>query len=224
MCFRYLVLFSVLLSACVTTSDFQETDILRADNTKIIVMRDTETVQVFWNTIATMGVISGLTGGYGGTLISQAAASKRGSEMFAKYNIPDPSIRLEDSIVQHLKTKYGLVKGEELSRPNKIVPSSFKPSANEVFVDSHSYTDILGGLQGKYSIVLNISNRILDGNTGQKIMTYTCGVRAEKDASLRPTKDELLANDAELLKSEVSRLTDLCVEEVAAKLAGELPS
>jgi len=223
MCFRYLVLFSVLLSACVTTSDFQETDTLRADSAKIIVMRDTETVQVFWNTIATMGVISGLTGGYG-TLISQTAASKRGSEIFAKYNIPDPSIRVEDSIVQHLKTKYGLAKGEELSRPNKLVPSSIKPSANEVFVDSHSYTDILGGLQGKYSIVLNVSSRILDGNTGQKIMTYTCGVKAEKDASLRPTKDELLANDAELLKSEVSRLTDLCVEEVAAKLAGELPS
>ena len=223
MCFRYLVLFSVLISACVTTSDFQETDTLRADNTKIIVMRDTETVQVFWNTIATMGVIAGLTAGYG-TLISQTAASKRGSKMFAEYNIPDPSIRVEDSIVQHLKTKYGLAKGEELSRPNKIVPSSFKPSANEVFVDSHSYTDILGGLQGKYSIVLNVSNRILDGNTGQKIMTYTCGVIAEKDASLRPTKDDLLANDAELLKSEISRLTDLCVEEVAVKLAGELPS
>ncbi|MCG8546275.1 MAG: hypothetical protein MJE12_18915 [Alphaproteobacteria bacterium] len=158
--------------------------------------------------------------------LGAVAAHSAGSEMVRENGIEDPAIIVEQRIVRHIHAKFGAKGiGRVLDYTEKDKPSDGEWNAvagpNSVIVDVETrgwnfwyFPATWTRYRVGYSAVL----RLIDGETGQVLSQYTCGISAPDSADAAPTYDEMMADRAALLKKMLAERADQCADQMVSKV------
>lgn len=149
-------------------------------------------------------------------LFGAAAMLKAGNDLVAKDQIADPSIAVGEKIAQDLVDNHG----GKLLPNNRVVASSDSVST---LLKEYTGADLIVDVKttgwmsayfpsdwGKYHVIYNARIRVLDGKTGNLVAQAVCKT-SFPDKDHAPTKDQMLANDGQVLKELMHNAGDSCV-------------
>ncbi len=145
-----------------------------------------------------------------------------GKEIVAENNVDDPAIYIGEKLIADLSAKYG----------TKLSAKSVTITGDDVQAISKTNSDIdlileirtiFWGFRyfpttwNKYRVVYSSRLRLIDVKGGKVLAEDSCS-RDPDETPTAPTYDELLANNAERLKSELKEAADFCVADLKIKV------
>lgn len=150
-------------------------------------------------------------------LLGGAAMIKTGNDLVEKDGIQDPSLAVAEKLAQDLQS----ARSERLLSNNHVVAVDDKVST---LLKDYPGADLIIDVKtinwmysyypaqwSKYHVFYSARLRVLDGRTGDLVAQAICKA-GPTDKSNPPTKDQLLANDGEMLKDMLRKAGDSCVE------------
>ena len=154
-------------------------------------------------------------------LLGTAAMAADGKQIVADNEIRDPADIIQAALVPALVQKYGLVlKNEGASAitpgndPKEILGAQ---PGSDVVLDLRSVGWQFGYAPthwGAYWVAYGVEVRMVDASTGKLIAYQGCGGNTQKH-EVRPTKDDLLLDKAQLLKDTLGYLGWNCAQQLA---------
>lgn len=165
-----------------------------------------------------------MTAGKGAfALIGAAAAIESGKTIVEENGIEDPAPHVSGELLQMAQARYGVVSAS--LPPVKVDttdPKLLSKAANgaDLLLDVQSLGASFNYFPtqwGHYWVTSGLVVRLIDVHTGEVLGGGACRRDSRKDPN-PPTKDELLANKAELLKTILATQRDACRDELAPKL------
>lgn len=149
-------------------------------------------------------------------MFGAGAMIKAGNDLVKKDQIPDTSVAVAEKVARDLQKN----RGDTVLPSNGVVASDDNvatlvkdyPGA-DLIVDVKTVTWMSAYFPsdwGKYHVVYNARMRVLDGHTGQLVAQSICKSTSPDEAHA-PTKDQLEANDGQMLKSLLQKAGDSCV-------------
>ena len=165
-----------------------------------------------------------MTAGKGAfALIGAAAAIESGKTIVEENGIEDPAPHVGVEFLHMAEARYGVV-------PSTLASVKIDTTDPKQLSKAASGADLLLDVQslganfnyfptqwGHYWVGSGLVVRVIDVHTGQVLGGGSCHRDTRKDAN-PPTKDDLLANKAELLKTILATQRDSCRDELASKL------
>lgn len=153
-------------------------------------------------------------------LVGAAAMISAGNKIVKENNIPDPAIAITE----------GLIKKLEASRNSKVLPNTGNPVKKDdvkSLVAGHKGADYLLDVKTinwmfsyyptdwtHYRVIYNARLRLIDTRTSKVIAETMCQT-VQGDDNNPPTHDQLLENNASLLKDYLSKGASQCVDVLA---------
>ena len=153
------------------------------------------------------------------------ANAAKANKVLDEYGLEDPAPEMETKLQAYLAEQTGLTASDaaldytaEKKKPKTLT-----------FGDADYYVDATTLLYGVNYFPTNWTNyqtyytgdvRLFDGETGEIVAHNVCTYKYPETAKESPKYDELMDNDAALLKANVALLADRCVEEFKTKALG----
>jgi hypothetical protein len=150
-------------------------------------------------------------------MFGAAAMVAAGNDLVKKDGIADPSLAVSEKLAQDLKS----ARGEKLLLNNIVIAADDNVST---LLKDYPGADLIIDVKtlnwmysyyptkwDKYHVFYSARLRVLDGKTGDLVAQAICKADPT-DANNPPTKDQLLANEGELLKSLLQKAGDNCVK------------
>lgn len=167
-------------------------------------------------------VAAGALFGVVGAIASQNAALASGKTIVEENGIEDPAPRVSRELLQIAQTRYGVV-------PATLTPVKVDTTDAKQLAKAASGADLLLDVQSlgaqfnyfptnwsHYWVSSGLVLRVIDVRTGDVLGGGMCHRDSRKETN-PPTKDDLLANKAELLKEILATQRDSCRDELAQK-------
>lgn len=165
-----------------------------------------------------------MTAGKGAfAMVGAFAAIEAGKEIVDENGIEDPAPQVGVEFLHMAQTRYGIV-------PSSLAPVKVDTTDPKLLSKAASGSDLVLDVQSlgaqfnyfptnwsHYWVGSGLVVRVIDVHTGQVLGGGACHRDTRKDAN-PPTKDDLLANKAELLKKILATQRDACRDELASKL------
>lgn len=150
-------------------------------------------------------------------LFGAAAMVNAGNDLVAKDGIPDPSLAVSAKLAEDLQG----ARGEKLLSNKKVIAADDKISTllkdypgADLIIDVKTINWMYSYYPSKwdkYHVFYAARLRVLDGKTGSLVAQAICK-GDPTDQNNPPTRDQLLANDGELLKNLLQKAGDSCVK------------
>lgn len=152
----------------------------------------------------------------GGFLVGGVMARSEGDYIIKSNSIPDPAISIAEQLREALQQKYGTKSSATFI--NTAVDDvqqicAANPTADLILdVKTNSWLFIYLPMNwSRYRVLYSASFRLIDNKTKTVIAEGSSG--RVPDTENAPTKEELLANNAERLKQELKKATEFCVND-----------
>lgn len=168
-----------------------------------------------------------LTPAHGGfAAFGVMAAYGEGDTLVVQEGIDDPAVMIEDAVARHLRSRHGTggngrILTFEGDKPDDLVAWARQNDVHDLIVDvetsgwGFSYQ---GFSFSSYSVTYSALFRLIDPSTGQVLAQHLCSGGSHDDAEGAPSHDDLLANDAALLKSLLSERAQVCIDEITTQV------
>lgn len=150
-------------------------------------------------------------------MFGAAAMVKAGNDLVEKDGILDPSQAVGEKLAQDLQG----ARGERLLPNNKVIAADDNVSTllkdypgADLIIDVKTINWMYGYYPSKwdkYHVFYSARLRVLDGKTGDLVAQAICK-GDPTDQNNPPSRDQLLANDGELLKNLLQKAGDSCVK------------
>ena len=166
-------------------------------------------------------------GGLGG-----ASAVDRGNRLVSENGIEDPAGAIARSIAQQLKERYALTIASHTVQldTDELIPLAKTFPEADLLLDVRTINWLYGYFPtawNRYWIGYWARLRLIDVKRGQVLAEGMCGRKAPEESSNAQSEDQLLANSAQRLKSELANAAQFCMEQFRAAtfaFAGPAPS
>lgn len=152
-----------------------------------------------------------------------AAMVKKGNTLVRENNIKDPAGRIYDILADAMASEYKVV----LLDDNTVTADGGKVEELTAQVDdSRLLLDVqsLGWRFvhfptsfGKYRVGYGVRMRLVDTSTSEVLAEAQCGHATPEKAEDAPTHDELVANNAAILKQKLEEAARYCASEFKSK-------
>lgn len=156
-----------------------------------------------------------------GGIFGFMAMASAGNALVKAENIEDPAIEIGRQLADDTAEKHSVT---VLPASEHIATDAEKPSA---LVKSYPDADLVLDVRtiswmflyypsswGRYHVMYVARVRLLDGKTGSLVAQHVCKVDDPADPKSAPTKDELLANHAAMLKQILHKSAGTCVGDI----------
>lgn len=152
-----------------------------------------------------------------GALASIAA----GNELIEENKVDDPAAYIRTKLVEGLVNKYGYSFGEptfvDSTKPAKITPAF---SGQDLVLDIETINWSFGYFPtdwNNYRVMYSAKLRLIDTKSNKIIAEGFCA-RVPEQSDTAPSYDELLADEAAVIKSELKSAADQCIQEFKTKV------
>lgn len=153
------------------------------------------------------------------------AAGQAGNDLVTEYGIEDPALSLSLQLQERIREEYGM----RIASEDAVMVESDEIEAIRQAVSGADLTvDVVtrgwgfayeGFDYSQYNVGAQLLVRLIDLSNGEVLAQQRCFSRELPDDQ-RSSKDELLANDAEVIKSRLATTADHCAQLVAADAFG----
>lgn len=155
-------------------------------------------------------------------LVGAFAMISAGNQIVSHNNIQDPALYIEQKLSADMSSRYG----------TKVSPASVLLTSDDVqsIAKNDAGADLVLDVRtinwsfayfpttwNKYRVIYSSRLRLIDARNGKVVAEGGCA-RVPEETPDAPTYDELLANDAARLKSELKKAADFCVGEFETKV------
>lgn len=159
--------------------------------------------------------------------IGALVAAQEGTKLVETAGIEDPSQYIEQQVAKHLRQHYRTAQTTEIidfrttEKPSDLSKWAAENKVNSIFVDVE--TTGWGFLYyptvwSKYRVMYSAVVKLIDVRDGKTIAQYQCSSVTKQPSEQAPTKDQMLANNAALLKAMLKERADVCLSEVKTKI------
>jgi hypothetical protein len=161
-------------------------------------------------------------------LIGAAAANSAGNKIVEENGVADPADILASSLTAAVVERYGL------RWDASVAPVVDTKKAKEIAAAQSGVNYVLdvrsegwnyaymGGKLSSYWVGYSAEVRLIDAKSGAVVSNMACASNTREHA-VKPTRDEFLENQAQLLKDVTSHLGWLCVQTFAKEQFGLPP-
>ena len=159
-------------------------------------------------------------------LLGAAAMYQSGRNLVIKHNIKDPAVKIRENLIGALQQKYNIKRIASSIAPLEdkslsSVKRAYKNAADVIF-DYRTFE--MGFLYyptkwGRYRIKYMAILRLIDAKSGNVIASSNC-FTLQGDDKNPPTRNQLLANNAEVLKMYLGRSVGVCTKLIKTKIFG----
>jgi hypothetical protein len=156
-------------------------------------------------------------------MIGAAAMVAAGNKIVAENEIPNPAIAIADRLAQRLEADRGMVVRDN---GGKIADNDKVPTLQSTYPGADYLLDVRTLSWGFFYYPTNWDNyrvmsgyrlRLIDAATGKVVAESACSATEGDDAN-PPTRDQLLADEAALLKSYFEASTTRCVDLMSKEI------
>jgi hypothetical protein len=156
-------------------------------------------------------------------MIGAAAMISAGNKIVAENEIPDPAVAIADRLAQRLQADRGMVVRDN---GGKVTDNDKLPTLQSTYPGADYLLDVRTLSWGffyypanwdNYRVVSSYRLRLIDAATGKAVAETACSATEGDDAN-PPTRDQLLADDAALLKSYLEASTARCVDLMSKEI------
>ncbi len=154
------------------------------------------------------------------------AAFAEGDTLVVQQGIENPAPIIEDAIAQHLRSRHGTAGS---GRP--LVFDDDKPSDLAAWARQNNVRDLIVDVEtngwgynyqgfnfGSYTVGYSATFRLIDPATGDVLAQHFCSGGSHDGPEGAPSRDELLANNAALLKTLLNQRAQACIEEITTQV------
>jgi len=155
-------------------------------------------------------------------IIGAMAMTSKGNKIIANNAIDDPSRLIGSIIASDISSKYDL----KLLDDGSIITETMKPSKiSKLYPNSDLILDVkttkwmftyFPADFSHYRVIYNAKIRLINAKDSSILAEVNCS-RLPKEKKGAPSYDEMLANNAKILKSELKIAVDYCVNEFRTK-------
>lgn len=155
--------------------------------------------------------------------IGAVAMISAGNKIINEYEVEDPANFIARELAGLLAEKYqvtNVTKSEVLVKGLKTKPLIEAYPNTGLLVDVQTINWSFGYFPtkwGKYRVIYTAKLRLIDSSAGKLLAEGFCKRIPEYDETA-PTKDELLADSAARLKSELIKAAASCIEQLSANV------
>ena len=161
-------------------------------------------------------------------LLGTAAMVSAGNKIVDENGVEDPAILVRTQLAQALADRYGAIVLEpdpvasKAKKPKEL--AALHPEADFVFdVRSAGWQFIyFPSNWDNYWMGYNVQTQLIDTKTGRPLASMACGAHTKEHAH-PPSRDQLLEQEARLLKDVTQHLGWTCVHVLAKEQYGLLP-
>ncbi|GAB3515604.1 hypothetical protein [Pseudoxanthomonas daejeonensis] len=161
-------------------------------------------------------------------LLGTAAMVSAGNNIVDENGVEDPAILVRRQLAQALADRYGAIVLEpdavasKAKKPKDL--AALHPEADFVFdVRSAGWQFIyFPSNWDNYWMGYNVQTQLIDTRTGRPLASMACGAHTKEHAN-PPSRDQLLEQEARLLKDVTQHLGWTCVHVLAKEQYGLLP-
>jgi hypothetical protein len=151
-------------------------------------------------------------------MIGAAAAISEGNRIVEEHKVEDPAIEMSAALAGALRQRYKMT--QVTVRPVEVktddigqLKSQFNGTDFLLDVRTVNWSYIYYPSNwARYRVIYSAKVRLIDLRAGNVIAEGFCA-RVPDEVDKAPTSDELLANSAARLKSELQRARDYCLEQ-----------
>lgn len=212
----FVVLLGVLVSGCVSTATkpISSADVPKLSGATLAV---TKRKQPTFLALSVGKSMLGLTG--------IAAASASGNKLVAEKGIPDPSQQVAEATGKAYSAAYGLnqVTGVQLVQTGELLDLA-KASNGAAYILDITTTgwgyDRKGVSLTQLIVGYGVKLRLLNAQKGTEVSSDFCQYTTDQQGGSSYSQDELLENDAAVLKRVLSEATQFCIAKFKPKLGG----
>jgi hypothetical protein len=159
-------------------------------------------------------------------MVGVAAAIAEGNTLVAQAGIENPAAGIEDAITSHLRSRYGTAgSGRPLSfdddKPGDLAAWARENNVRDLIVDVETNGwgfNHMGFNYSSYAVSYSAVFRLIESSSGQVLAQHTCTGGSPDDAEGAPSHDDLLANDAALIKSLLDERAQACIAEITTQV------
>lgn len=212
---------ALALTACVSVEHIQMTA-STADSLKGREISVSERARPDFGAM-TAGKMAGgaLFGALGGAVAGSAMVSA-GNEIVQQNNLEDPAERIGSALSAALAAKFGArTNAPRTALSTDEAAETAKRASSDLVLDVRTINwgfVYFPTSWSKYRVMYTARTRLIDAKKGQVLAEAGCAAPLAENAESAPTYDELLAEGAARLKTELSRATDFCASEFASKM------
>jgi hypothetical protein len=157
-------------------------------------------------------------------LLGAAAMISAGNKIVADNNIEDPAPFVADQLRQALENKYGLVTAGGTapladSTDTRKLASLYSPGDFVLDVQTVNWSFLYRPNLTHYRVLYSVKVRLIETH-GAKLLAEAFCYRKDDDDKNPPTHEELLADQAALLKTRLHDHAAECTGELTNKLLG----
>jgi hypothetical protein len=160
-------------------------------------------------------------------LVGAAAANSAGNKIVEENGVADPADILAASLAPAVVQRYGM-QWDPSSMPvvdtkkAKEIAASQSQADYVLDVRSEGWRYAYTGKLSRYWVGYSAEVRLIDAKSGAVVSTMACDSDTRKHA-IKPTRDEFVENQAQLLKDVTAHLGWLCVQLIAKEQFGLPP-
>lgn len=158
-------------------------------------------------------------------VVGVAAAASDGNTLVAEAGIEDPAPMIEDAIARHLRNRHGATNGRPLmfddDKPGDLAGWGRENNVRDLIVDVETNGwgfNYQGFNFSAYTVGYSAYFRLIDPSTGDVLAQYFCRGASHDDPDGAPTHDELLANNAALIKTLLAERAQACIDEITTQV------
>lgn len=159
-------------------------------------------------------------------VVGVVAAAAEGDTLVAQEGIENPAAMIEDAVASHLRSRYGAAgNGRPVSfddeKPDDLATWARQNNVRDLIVDVETNGwgfNYQGFNFSSYTVGYSAVFRLIDSSTGEVLAQHFCAGASHDDAEGAPSHDELLANDAALIKSLLAERAQVCIDEITTQV------
>jgi hypothetical protein len=150
------------------------------------------------------------------------AAYSEGDELVEQNGVQDPSLAIEQALIQHLRTRY------QAGGPGRIIEfGEDKPADLGRWAQENNVRGLIIDVEtlgwgfvyfptvwSKYRVNYTAKVRLIDPQSKEVIAQYLCSGATPEDSDAAPSYDTLVDNRAAGLKAILNERARTCIEEV----------
>lgn len=159
-------------------------------------------------------------------VVGVVAAIAEGDTLVAQAGIENPAATIEDAIAQHLRSRYRAAgSGQPLSfeddKPGDLAAWARENNVRDLIIDveTNGWGFIYQGFNfGSYTVNYSAMFRLIDSSSGEIVAQHFCIGNSHEEPEGAPSHEDLLANDAALIKSLLDERARACIEEITTQV------
>lgn len=218
MLIRYMAVLAILFSVvgCASTETVRLADNAGATLTGKQLHSTREAPPSFLALTATHGAFA---------VVGVAAAAADGDTLVAQAGIEDPAAMIEDAIARHLRSQHGTTNGRPLmfddDKPGDLAAWGRQNNVRDLIIDVETNGwgfNYQGFNFSSYTVGYSAYFKLIDPSTGEVLAQHFCSGGSHDEPEGAPSHDELVANNAALIKTLLNERAQACIDEITTQV------